>query len=208
MMERMDEEFRAHVQKVDPQMHQIVHRHPPLTLPPSRPPFEALVRIVAGQQLSVKAAATVVSRIEDALDGNISPQCVRKVGHDGLRAAGLSGAKSRSVLCIAEFAGTDAIHLQSLLDQPWEEVRPILLSLQGIGPWSADMYAMLGLGMQDIFSSGDLGLRVAMETHLGVPQKQKPAVYDQRALSWRPYRTMASLHLWHSLKPDAVRFAE
>ena len=208
MMERMDEEFRAHVQKVDPQMHQIVHRHPPLTLPPPRPPFEALVRIVAGQQLSVKAAATVVSRIENALDGNISPQSVRKVGHDGLRLAGLSGAKSRSVLCIAEFAGTDAIHLQSLLDQPWEEVRPILLSLQGIGPWSADMYAMLGLGMQDIFSSGDLGLRVAMETHLGVPQKQKPAVYDQRALCWRPYRTMASMHLWHSLKPDAVRFAE
>ena len=208
MMERMDEEFRAHVQKVDPQMHRIVHQHPPLTLPPPRPPFEALVRIVAGQQLSVKAAATIMSRIEDELDGDISPQGVQKIGFHALRGTGLSGAKSRSVLRIAEFAGTDADHLQTVIDKPWDELRPILLSLQGIGPWSADMYAMLGLGMQDIFSSGDLGLRVAMETHLGVPQKQKTAVYDQRALSWRPYRTMASLHLWHSLKPDAVRFAK
>lgn len=208
MLERMDKEFRALVQKVDLDMHQIVLRHPPLTLPPPRPPFEALVRIVAGQQLSVKAAATVMSRIEDALDGHISPQCVQKFGHHGLRAAGLSGAKCRSVLCIAQFAGTDAAHLQSLLEKPWEELRPILLSLQGIGPWSADMYAMFGLGMEDVFSSGDFGLRVAMETHLEIPPKQKPAVYDQRALRWRPYRTMASLHLWHSLKPDAERLAK
>jgi 3-methyladenine DNA glycosylase/8-oxoguanine DNA glycosylase len=70
------------------------------------------------------------------------------------------------------------------------------------------MYAMFGLGMEDVFSSGDFGLRVAMETHLEIPPKQKPAVYDQRALRWRPYRTMASLHLWHSLKPDAERLAK
>ena len=92
--------------------------------------------------------------------------------------------------------------------RPWEDVRATLLELKGIGPWSVDMYAMFGLGMADVFSSGDLGLRVAMETHLNLEPKQKPAVYDQRALSWRPYRTLASLHLWHSLKPDAERFAD
>ena len=70
------------------------------------------------------------------------------------------------------------------------------------------MYAMFGLAMPDVFSSGDLGLRVAMERHLAVAPKQKPAVYDQRALVWRPYRTLASLHLWHSLKPDAERFED
>jgi DNA-3-methyladenine glycosylase II len=68
------------------------------------------------------------------------------------------------------------------------------------------MYAMFGLGLNDVFSPGDLGLRKAMERHLNVAQKQKPAVYDQRALCWSPYRTLASLHLWHSLKPDHERF--
>jgi len=204
----MDEEFRALVQKEDPQMHAVIARHPALHLPSPRPPFEALVRIVAGQQLSVKAAATVVSRIEMTLDGHVTPEQVLAVGPDVLRRAGLSGAKSRSVMAIAQFAGTDAVHLVRLLAAPWADVRTILLELKGIGPWSVDMYAMFGLAMADVFSSGDLGLRVAMETHLHVPAKQKPAVYDQRALCWRPYRTLASLHLWHSLKPDAERFVD
>ena len=207
MMERMDEEFRALVQKEDPEMHAVIARHPALHLPSPRPPFEALVRIVAGQQLSVKAAATVVSRVEASLDGHVTPQQVLAAGPDVLR-AGLSGAKSRSVVAIAQFAGTDAVHLERLLESPWEDTRATLLELKGIGPWSVDMYAMFGLGMADVFSSGDLGLRVAMETHLNLAPKQKPAVYDQRALSWRPYRTLASLHLWHSLKPDAERFAD
>ena len=208
MMERMDEEFRALVQKEDPQMHDVIARHPVLHLPSPRPPFEALVRIVAGQQLSVKAAATVMSRVEAALDGDVSPQRVHAVGPDVLRGAGLSGAKSRSVMAIADFAGADGAELDRLLEAPWHEVRAALLELKGIGPWSVDMYAMFGLGLPDVFSSGDLGLRVAMETHLNLSPKQKPAVYDQRALSWRPYRTLASLHLWHSLKPDAERFAD
>ena len=204
----MDEEFRALVQKEDPQMHDVIAGHPVLHLPSPRPPFEALVRIVAGQQLSVKAAATVMSRVEAALDGDVSPQRVHAVGPDVLRGAGLSGGKSRSVMAIADFAGTDGADLDRLLEAPWHEVRAALLELKGIGPWSVDMYAMFGLGMPDVFSSGDLGLRVAMETHLNLLPKQKPAVYDQRALSWRPYRTLASLHLWHSLKPDAERFAD
>ena len=204
----MDEEFRALVQKEDPEMHAVIARHPALHLPSPRPPFEALVRIVAGQQLSVKAAATVVSRVEASLDGHVTPQQVLAAGPDVLRLAGLSGAKSRSVMAIAQFAGTDAGHLERLLETPWEDARATLLELKGIGPWSVDMYAMFGLGMADVFSSGDLGLRVAMETHLNLEPKQKPAVYDQRALSWRPYRTLASLHLWQSLKPDAERFVD
>ena len=207
MMERMDEEFRALVQKEDPQMHAVIARHPSLHLPSPRPPSKPLCASW-GQQLSVKAAATVVSRVEAALDGQVTPQQVLAAGPDVLRRAGLSGAKSRSVMAIAQFAGTDAVHLNRLLETPWEDARATLLELKGIGPWSVDMYAMFGLGMADVFSSGDLGLRVAMETHLNLEPKQKPAVYDQRALSWRPYRTLASLHLWHSLKPASERFVD
>ena len=208
MMERMDEEFRALVQKEDLQMHAVIERHPTLHLPSPRPPFEALVRIVGGQQLSVKAAGTVASRVEAALDGQVTPQQVLAAGPDVLRRAGLSGAKSRSVTAIAQFAGNDAVCLERLLETPWVDARASLLKIRGIGPWSVDMYAMFGLGMADVFSSGDLGLRVAMETHLNLSPKQKPAVYDQRALSWRPYRTLASLHLWHSLKPASERFVD
>ena len=164
MMERMDEEFRALVQKEDPQMHAVIARHPLLHLPLPRPPFEALVRIVAGQQLSVKAAAT-----------------------DVLRGAGLSGAKSRSVMAIADFAGPDGSDLDRLLEAPWHEVRAALLELKGIGPWSVDMYAMFGLGMPDVFSSVYLGVRGAMEPDLTFSPILRLSGYDQRALCWGAY---------------------
>lgn len=206
MNERMDQEFRAHVKQNDADFFQMVERHPVLSLPLPRSPFEALVRIVVGQQLSVKAAETVFHRLEQAVGSQISASKINLVSPAHLRAAGLSGAKTASVFALAEFSGEDERHLHRLVEGPWNVFREELLQVRGIGPWSADMYAMFGLGLNDVFSPGDLGLRKAMERHLNVAQKQKPAVYDQRALCWSPYRTLASLHLWHSLKPDHERF--
>jgi len=195
------------MQQHDLDFFKMMQDHPVLTLPTPRPPFEALVRIVAGQQLSVKAAATVFRRVQHALGGEVSASSLSQASPDQLRAAGLSGAKSATAFALAEFAGRDGVRLLRLLEQPWPVAREELLQIRGIGPWSVDMYAMFGLGNSDVFSSGDLGLRVAMELHLGMLPKQKPAVYDQRALCWSPYRTLASLHLWHSLKPDHERYA-
>ena len=205
-MERMDEEFRAHVQIVDPEMYNLVMRHPTLSMPSPGPPFESLVRIVVGQQLSVKSAASVMSNLVQALGGEVSPNQIQSAGFESIRSAGLSGAKCRCLMAIADYAGSDSKKLIVLMSEPWPNFRAELLKLRGIGPWTADMFAMSGLGLPDVFSSCDLGLRVAMESHLHILPKQKPAVYDQRALCWSPYRTMASLHLWHSLKADVARF--
>ena len=207
MNERMDEDFRAHLRRYDPDFFAVVARHPRLSLPEPRPPFESLVRIVAGQQLSVKAAATVFGRVQEALSGTVSVESIRQVDPSILREAGLSGAKTASVIALAQFAGPQASALSQLLAKPWPQARQTLLQIRGIGPWSVDMYAMFGLGLEDVFAAGDLGLRVAMERHLGMTENQKPAVYDQRAFVWSPYRTLASLHLWHSLKPDHERYA-
>jgi 3-methyladenine DNA glycosylase/8-oxoguanine DNA glycosylase len=61
------------------------------------------------------------------------------------------------------------------------------------------MFGMFGLGDLDVFSAGDLGLRNAMVAHLGMGSKEKPAAFELRADGWKPYRTVASLHLWKSL---------
>jgi DNA-3-methyladenine glycosylase II len=207
MNERMDKEFRAHMQEQDRDFFNMLQRHPVLSLPAARPPFEALVRIVAGQQLSVKAADTVFKRVQHVLGGEVSASSLAQISTEQLRSAGLSGSKVTSVFALADFAGRDERQLLELLEEPWPKVREQLLQIRGIGPWSVDMYAMFGLGLPDVFAAGDLGLRTAMERHLGVAPKQKPAVYDRRALCWNPYRTLASLHLWHSLKPDHERYA-
>ena len=61
------------------------------------------------------------------------------------------------------------------------------------------MFGMFGLGDLDVFSAGDLGLRNAMVTRLGMCANEKPAAFELRADRWKPYRTVASLHLWKSL---------
>ena len=207
MKGNLDLEFRKHLCEHDSAFMEVIDNHPPLEIPKSRPPFGALVRIVAGQQLSVRAAATVFRRLELALNGRVTPHAIAEVSIETLRDAGLSRAKGQTLMALSAFAGADEKHLRQLLDGPWLSCRTALLQVKGIGPWSVDMFAMFGIGNVDIFASGDLGLRVAMERHLEVAPKQKPAVYDQRALVWRPYRTLASLHLWHSLKPNHERFA-
>lgn len=202
----LDLEFRKHLCEHDSVFLKVIEKHPPLELPSARPPFEALARIVAGQQLSVKAAATLFQRLELALNGKVTANAVAEASIETLRDAGLSRAKGQTLMALAAFTGADEMQLQSLVDGPWSTCRAQLLHVKGIGPWSVDMFAMFGIGNPDIFASGDLGLRVAMERHLDISPKQKPAVYDQRALVWSPFRTLASLHLWHSLKPDHERF--
>ena len=202
----LDLEFRKHLCEHDSVFLKVIEKHPPLELSSARPPFEALARIVAGQQLSVKAAATVFQRLELALNSKVTAIAVAEASIETLRDAGLSRSKGQTLMALAAFAGPDEKHLQSLVDGPWSTCRAQLLQVKGIGPWSVDMFAMFGIGNPDIFAAGDLGLRMAMERHLDISPKQKPAVYDQRALVWSPFRTLASLHLWHSLKPDHERF--
>ena len=86
-MERMDEEFRAHVQIVDPEMYNLVMRHPTLSMPSPGPPFESLVRIVVGQQLSVKSAASVMSNLIQVLGGEVSPNQIQSAGFESIRSA-------------------------------------------------------------------------------------------------------------------------
>ena len=199
MYERVHAAFLALLVKTDSDMHNLVHRQGPLRLPAPRPPFEALVRTVVGQQLSVKAASTISARLTSACDGQLEPRRIQALSMETLRGAGLSQSKADCVLRVAEMAGPDGIHLKRLTQKPSLQWRKELLQIKGLGPWSCDMFGMFGLGDLDMFSAGDLGLRNAMVIHLGVNAKEKPAAFELRADRWKPYRTVASLHLWKSL---------
>lgn len=100
---------------------------------------------------------------------------------------------------LAAFAGPKEQALDDLIHLPRSTWRGELLPIKGLGPWSCDIFGMFGLGDLDVFSAGDLGLRNAMVAHLGMGTKEKPAAFELRADRWKPYRTMASLHLWKSL---------
>ena len=174
----------------DPVMAQVIALCGELpVLPPTPDPFGRLIRSVAGQQLSVKAAQTIHARLETLL-GAVTPDTLLAASGDDLRSAGLSWAKVRTVQAAAAAAQTGQIDFAHLGEQDDETVIAELVQLPGIGRWTAEMFLMFALARPDVFSIGDLALRQGVERlYPGQPWAEVTA-------RWSPYRTLASRYLW------------
>ena len=201
MNEGIDHEFRDHLRLYDNTFLEVIRHHPVLTPPEPRPPFEALVRIVAGQQLSVRAAATVFDRLKESLNGG-NCQISRLCRLEDI-ANGWIKWRENEVYSCAGRCGPHSHHLQSMLDLPWGDTNHTH-GLKALGHGVLICWDVWIRASRRVFIRS--GLRVAMQRHLGLVPNAKPEVYQLRAETWKPFRTMASLHLWHSLKPDHERY--
>lgn len=174
----------------DPVMREVIARVGDLAvLTPTPDPFGTLIRNVTGQQLSVKAAASIHARLVAQL-GSVSAETLLRADGETLRGVGLSWAKVRTVKAIAEAAQTGAVDFEHLGTLPDEEIIAELLPLPGIGRWTAEMYLMFALARPDVFSLGDLGLRQGLE-------RLHPNTASAEVLTrWTPYRTLAARYLW------------
>ena len=161
-------------------------------LAPTPDPFGTLVRSVGGQQLSVRAAASIHARVEAAV-GGVTPENLLRVTPDELRATGLSWAKVRTVRALADAALDGRVDFAHLAALPDEAVITALIPLPGIGRWTVEMFLIFGLARPDVFSFGDLVLRqeLARLYPEATPEEAQAAV-----LGWSPYRTLAARSLW------------
>jgi DNA-3-methyladenine glycosylase II len=174
----------------DPALTRLIGGVGPLpVLVPTPDPFGTLVRSVAGQQLSVRAAASIHGRVVDSL-GGVTPGTLLGARPEALRALGLSWAKVRTVRALAEAALEGRIDFPHLTSLPDEAVIGLLTPLPGIGRWTAEMFLMFGLARPDVFSFGDLVLRQELE------RLYPEAVLIDVVASWSPYRTLAARYLW------------
>ncbi|XLE15093.1 DNA-3-methyladenine glycosylase 2 family protein [Deinococcus altitudinis] len=167
----------------------LIGLHGPLApLPPAADPLTALVRAVLGQQLSVKAAASIAARLEAATD--YDPARLLAMAPEDLRGLGLSWAKVRTVRAISDAALSGRVDFAHIGTLPDEEVVLALLPLPGIGRWTAEMYLMFSLARPDVFSFGDLGLRRGLEHFY--PGQDAAEILSR----WSPHRTLAARYLW------------
>lgn len=150
--------------------------------------FEVLVCSIVGQQLSVKAADTIEGRLREHL-GSFTPKRLLASSDDELRALGLSRAKATYSKGLAEAFLSGQIDPAELKDGDDGSIRDSLIALKGVGPWTAEMFMMFGLGHLDVWSPGDLGLRRAVEHYFG---EMTPEIPER----WSPYRTIAAWYLW------------
>ncbi|MBV8432581.1 MAG: DNA-3-methyladenine glycosylase 2 family protein [Solirubrobacterales bacterium] len=196
-----------HLRAADPVMRQLIDEigvdglgDPRRGRPEDR--YGTLVRSIVGQQLSTASARAIFARLTDRYGGRTpTPVEVLEDDPDELRtAAGLSHAKVNFLRSLAEHVVDGSLQLDRLDELPDAEVKAELVAVKGLGPWSADLFLMFQLQRPDVLPVGDLGIRRAIMVRYGLEAMPTPAEAERIGEPWRPYRTLASLFLWRSLR--------
>ena len=194
-----------HLRSVDHVMRRLIDERGPIDPETdrrgSRPdPYEALARAIVGQQLSTKAARSIWERLVEVLGGTFpQPSELLAADAETIRSAGLSRSKVSFLRDLAERAGDGRLDLARLAELPDEDVITTLTEIKGVGPWTAEMFLIFHLGRPDVVSTGDLGIRRAVQIAYGLDDMPGPTDLERIAEPWRPHRTLACLYLWRSL---------
>ncbi|MES1199494.1 MAG: DNA-3-methyladenine glycosylase [Pseudomonadota bacterium] len=177
----------------------IIPSHPPypVKFEKLKDPYHSLVRAVVYQQLSGKAAATILSRVVALFPGKDfpEPQDLIDAKPEALRGAGLSRQKSAALKDIAakriEGVIPPARSLHRLSD---EEIIERLTAARGVGRWTVEMYLMFTLGRPDVLPIDDLGVRKGAEKLFR--REFTPKTLGEYGKRWAPWRSAAAWHLW------------
>lgn len=159
--------------------------------------FESLARIVIGQQLSTKAAATITGRVVVVCGGEITPKSVLATPPEALRGAGLSHQKISYLQSLAETVLSGALSLDALTRCSDQEVEVAITAVRGFGRWSAHMYMMFALGRPDVWPSGDLAVRVGFGRIMGWQERPSEQRVITEGAAFAPYRSALALLCWH-----------
>jgi DNA-3-methyladenine glycosylase II len=159
------------------------------------PGFMGLAHIVCGQQLSTASAAAIWARLSAAFDP-FGPDAIRRARADRLGRLGLSAAKIKTLKNLAREIATERLNLDVLANEDADAAHHTLVSLHGIGPWTADLYLLFCLGHGDAWPAGDLAVQEAVKIGLGL--KARPTVKEMAPLAepWRPMRGAAAHLFW------------
>ncbi len=180
----------------DPQLAQAVARFGPPPLWHRRPCFATLVRIILEQQVSLAAAHAVFKRLT-AMVVPFSAARFRQMGDSHLAAAGLTRQKRACSQALAESITTRRLRLKTIAAMPDDEARRSLMTIRGIGPWTADIYLLLALRRPDIWPCGDLALNKALVAVKNLAKRPPEKALAAIASAWHPWRAVAARILWH-----------
>jgi len=194
---------RSHLVRADAKLAPFVRRIP-CTLPvtPKGALFRTLARAIAGQQLSIKAAATIFGRLEARIGGfdDKAPARILMIEKERLREVGLSNAKVEAVRDLARHVEEGLLALDRLPRAPDEVVVSELTRVRGIGRWTVEMLLIFDFGRPDVLPVDDLGLRRGAQKVWGLRSLPDAATIEKRAEAWRPFRSIGSFYLWRSLE--------
>ena len=162
--------------------------------------FRRLCREIISQQLGSGAARAITGRFMDLYPATgPTPHLVLAISEERLRAVGMSWAKARSLRDLAQRAEAGEIAFERFSRADDEEIIAELIGVKGIGRWTAEMFLIFTLGREDVFSHGDLALQKGLAHLYGARRTRTERARDTIIARWHPYRSYASLALWHAM---------
>jgi DNA-3-methyladenine glycosylase II len=192
--------------KTDPVMAQLIDRVGPVDFAPRRlPPFQSITRAIIYQQLSGKAASTILKRFQ-GLFGDTSfpsPEAVLQIDRAKLLGAGLSRPKAAYILDLSQRAAAGGIPSLDECDNLTDEVLiERFTAIKGVGRWTVEMMLIFNLGRPDVLPVHDLGIRRGYQIAYRKRSLPQPDSLERAGRKWAPHRTTAALYLWRAV--DAV----
>ena len=192
----------AHLARRDRKLGRWIDRIGPLDVSARwRKPFDttdSLARAILYQQLSGKAAATIVGRVEVAMDAKkLHADTLCRVDDAALRACGVSGNKTLALRDLSARAARGEVPTSREM-AGLDDARIIerLTAVRGIGRWTVEMMLMFQLGRPDVLPVDDLGVRKGAQRLDRLDDMPTPRALAERGLAWGPYRTLAALYMW------------
>jgi 3-methyladenine DNA glycosylase/8-oxoguanine DNA glycosylase len=160
--------------------------------------YETLAGMIVYQQLAGRAAETIHGRVCVLTPGSRFPSAREILALDdaALRSAGLSRPKIAAVRDLAARVEDGRLPLARIARRSDAEVVDALISVRGIGPWSAQMFLLFRLGRLDILAPGDLGLQEGLRLLEGLDERPTPRELAERGAVWSPLASVASWTLW------------
>ena len=189
----------ADLARADPVLADLIERH---GHPPARRRvasdrrFDDLARNIVYQQLAGKAAASIHGRLVHALGGEVTAERILSTPEATLRACGLSGSKTASLVDLATKVASGDVALERIGRLSDDEVVTHLTAVRGIGPWTAQMFLMSTLGRLDVWPIGDYGVRAGFAKAWSLGDIPVPKDLDVLGEPFRPYRSLVAWYCW------------
>lgn len=190
------EEGLSALAKADPRLVPVIAQAGDVPLRLQPPGFEGLANIIVSQMISRAAANRIWERLQTLCGPQMQASRFGDLSEEQLRAAGLSGAKARTLLAAAETVALGQLDLDDICVLAPDDAMQQLTGIKGVGPWTAEIYLMFCAGHADIFPVGDVALQNAVAHGLGLEMRQKGAALAAVAAAWSPWRSVAARLFW------------
>jgi DNA-3-methyladenine glycosylase II len=189
-----------HLRTTDPVLNSIIERVGNYGIQFRQPDFETLVHSIVYQQLSGRVASVIFSRLAAALKGPMTPAAILKLRPSRMRSLGLSTQKTAYIRDLARHTRDGKLVFAELPALCDEEVIARLTQVKGIGVWTAHMFLIFALQRPNVFPTGDLGIRNALQKAFALEAPPTPDQMLQLSAAWHPYCSVATWYLWRSLE--------